>query len=388
MSQTLTTAVPALTRLTEDETIFRDSVYEFADKEVRPLAREMDEHAKMSPALIEKLFALGVMSVEIPETYGGAGGTFFHSVLAVESLSRVDPSVGVLVDVQNTLVINAVLRWGTDEIKRKYLPKLASNTIGAYCLSEAGSGSDAFALATRATEKGDGFSITGRKLWITNGNEADMFIVFANLNPEAGYRGITAFIVDRGMPGFTVGKKEDKLGIRASSTCELLFEDCVVPKSQILGDVGKGYKVAIETLNEGRIGIGAQMLGLAQGALDHTVRYVKERKQFGKPIGEFQGVQFQLARMAMDVEATRLLVYNSARLRDNGQPFLTEAAMCKVYSSEVAERVASMAVNLFGGNGFVKEYPVEKLYRDAKIGQIYEGTSNMQLMTIAKNLMA
>jgi alkylation response protein AidB-like acyl-CoA dehydrogenase len=280
------------------------------------------------------------------------------------------------------------MRWGTDEIKRKYLPKLASNTIGAYCLSEAGSGSDAFALATRASEKGDGFSITGRKLWITNGNEADMFIVYANLNPEAGYRGITAFIVDRGMPGFTVGKKEDKLGIRASSTCELLFEDCVVPKSQILGDVGKGYKVAIETLNEGRIGIGAQMLGLAQGALDHTIRYVKERKQFGKPIGEFQGVQFQLARMAMDVEATRLLVYNSARLRDNGQPFLTEAAMCKVYSSEVAERVASMAVNLFGGNGFVKEYPVEKLYRDAKIGQIYEGTSNMQLMTIAKNLMA
>jgi alkylation response protein AidB-like acyl-CoA dehydrogenase len=388
MSQTLTTAVPALTRLTEDETIFRDSVYEFADKEVRPLAREMDEHAKMSPALIEKLFALGVMSVEIPETYGGAGGTFFHSVLAVESLSRVDPSVGVLVDVQNTLVINAVLRWGTDEIKRKYLPKLASNTIGAYCLSEAGSGSDAFALATRATEKGDGFSITGRKLWITNGNEADMFIVFANVNPDAGYRGITAFIVDRGTAGFTIGKKEDKLGIRASSTCELLFEDCVVPKSQILGEVGKGYKVAIETLNEGRIGIGAQMLGLAQGALDHTIRYVKERKQFGKAIGEFQGVQFQLARMAMDVEATRLLVYNSARLRDNGQPFLTEAAMCKVYSSEVAERVASMAVNLFGGNGFVKEYPVEKLYRDAKIGQIYEGTSNMQLMTIAKNLMA
>jgi alkylation response protein AidB-like acyl-CoA dehydrogenase len=388
MSQTLTTAVPALTRLTEDETIFRDSVYEFADKEVRPLAREMDEHAKMSPALIAKLFELGVMSVEIPESYGGAGGTFFHSVLAVESLSRVDPSVGVLVDVQNTLVINAVMRWGTDEIKRKYLPKMATNMIGAYCLSEAGSGSDAFGLATRATEQGDGYSITGRKLWITNGNEADMFIVFANVNPDAGYRGITAFIVDRGTAGFTIGKKEDKLGIRASSTCELLFEDCVVPKSQILGEVGKGYKVAIETLNEGRIGIGAQMLGLAQGALDHTIRYVKERKQFGKAIGEFQGVQFQLARMAMDVEATRLLVYNSARLRDNGQPFLTEAAMCKVYSSEVAERVASMAVNLFGGNGFVKEYPVEKLYRDAKIGQIYEGTSNMQLMTIAKNLMA
>jgi alkylation response protein AidB-like acyl-CoA dehydrogenase len=386
MSQTLS-AMPALTRLSEDETIFRDSVYEFADKEVRPLAREMDEHAKMSPALIKKLFELGVMSVEIPESYGGAGGTFFHSVLAVEALSRVDPSVGVLADVQNTLVINALLRWGSDEIKRKYLPKMATNTIGAYCLSEAGSGSDAFAMATRATERGDGFAITGRKLWITNGNEADIFIVFANINPDAGYRGITAFIVERGAAGFTVGKKEDKLGIRASSTCELLFEDCVVPKSQILGEVGKGYKVAIETLNEGRIGIGAQMLGLAQGALDHTIAYVKERKQFGKAIGEFQGVQFQIARMALDVEATRLLVYNSARLRDAGHPFLTEAAMCKVYSSEVAESVASMAVNLFGGNGFVKEYPVEKLYRDAKIGQIYEGTTNMQLMTIAKNLL-
>jgi alkylation response protein AidB-like acyl-CoA dehydrogenase len=385
MSQTLT-AMPALTRLAEDEAIFRDSVYEFADKEIRPLAREMDEHAKFSPELIKKLFELGVMSIEVPESFGGAGGTFFHSVLAVESLSRVDPSIGVLVDVQNTLVINAVMRWGSDEIKRKYLPKFASNLIGAYCLSEAGSGSDAFALATRATEQGDAFSITGRKLWITNGNEADMFIVFANVNPDQGYRGITAFIVDRGTPGFTVGKKEDKLGIRASSTCELLFEDCVVPKSQILGDVGKGYKVAIETLNEGRIGIGAQMLGLAQGALDHTIRYVKERKQFGKPIAEFQGVQFQIARMATDVEATRLLVYNSARLRDAGQPFLTEAAMCKVYSSEVAERTASMAVNLFGGNGFVKEYPVEKLYRDAKIGQIDEGTTNMQLMTIAKGI--
>jgi alkylation response protein AidB-like acyl-CoA dehydrogenase len=388
MSQTMAASFPALTRLAEDEAIFRNSVYEFADKEVRPLAREMDEQATMSPALIKKLFELGVMSVEIPESYGGAGGTFFHSVLAVESLSRVDPSVGVLVDVQNTLVINALLRWGTDEMKRRYLPKLASSTIGAYCLSEAGSGSDAFAMATRATDKGDGFSITGRKLWITNGNEADLFIVFANVNPDAGYRGITAFVVDRGTPGFTVGKKEDKLGIRASSTCELLFEDCLVPKSQILGEVGKGYKVAIETLNEGRIGIGAQMLGLAQGALDHTIAYVKERKQFGRPIGEFQGVQFQLARMAIDVEATRLLVYNCARLRDQGLPFLTEAAMCKVYSSEVAERVASMAVNLFGGNGFVKEYPVEKLYRDAKIGQIYEGTTNMQLMTIAKDIMS
>ena len=385
MSQTIA-AMPALTRLAEDEAIFRDSVYEFADKEVRPLAREMDEHAKMSPALIEKLFAMGMLSVEVPESYGGAGGTFFHSVLAVESLSRVDPSVGVLVDVQNTLVINAVMKWGSDEIKRKYLTKLCKS-IGAYCLSEAGSGSDAFALATRATEAGDGFRITGRKLWITNGNEADVFIVFATVNPDQGYRGITAFLVDRGMAGFTVGKKEDKLGIRASSTCELLFEDCVVPKSQILGEVGKGYRVAIETLNEGRIGIGAQMLGLAQGALDHTVGYVKERKQFGKPIADFQGVQFQLARMATDVEATRLLVYNCARLRDAGLPFLTEAAMCKVYSSEVAERVASMAVNLFGGNGFVKEYPVEKLYRDAKIGQIYEGTTNMQLMTIAKGIL-
>jgi alkylation response protein AidB-like acyl-CoA dehydrogenase len=386
MSETLT-AMPALTRLAEDEVIFRDSVYEFADREIRPLAREMDEHAKFSPDLIKKLFELGVMSVEVPESFGGAGGTFFHSVLAVESLSRVDPSVGVLVDVQNTLVINAVMHWGTDDIKRKYLPKFATHMIGAYCLSEAGSGSDAFAMATRATETAGGFTINGRKLWITNGNEADMFIVFANVNPEAGYRGITAFIVDRGTPGFTVGKKEDKLGIRASSTCELLFEDCVVPKSQILGEVGKGYKVAIETLNEGRIGIGAQMLGLAQGALDHTVRYIKERKQFGKPIADFQGVQFQIARMAMDVETTRLLVYNSARLRDAGQPFLTEAAMCKIHSSEVAERVASMAINLYGGNGFVKEYPVEKLYRDAKIGQIYEGTSNMQLMTIAKGIL-
>jgi alkylation response protein AidB-like acyl-CoA dehydrogenase len=387
MSQTIA-AMPALTRLAEDEAIFRDSVYEFADREIRPLARSMDEHAKFSPELITKLFELGVMSVEVPESFGGAGGTFFHSVLAVESLSRVDPSIGVLVDVQNTLVINAVMKWGSDEIKRKYLPKFATSLIGAYCLSEAGSGSDAFALATRAAEQGDGFAINGRKLWITNGNEADMFLVFANVNPDAGYRGITAFVVDRGTPGFTVGKKEDKLGIRASSTCELIFEDCVVPKSQILGEVGKGYKVAIETLNEGRIGIGAQMLGLAQGALDHTVRYIKERKQFGKPIADFQGVQFQIARMATDVECTRLLVYNSARLRDAGQPFLTEAAMCKVYSSEVAERVASMAINLHGGNGFVKEYPVEKLYRDAKIGQIYEGTTNMQLMTIAKGILS
>ena len=381
------TAAPALTRLAEDEALFRDSVYEFADKEVRPLAREMDEHAKMSPALLTKLFGLGVMGVEIPEAYGGAGASFFHSVLAVESLSRVDPSVGVLVDVQNTLVINAFMKWGADDIKRRYLPRLAADTVGAYCLSEAGSGSDAFALATRAVETGDGYALSGRKLWITNGNEANIFLVFANVNPDAGYRGITAFVVERGAAGFTVGKKEDKLGIRASSTCELLFEDCIVPKSQILGEVGKGYKVAIETLNEGRIGIGAQMIGLAQGALDHTVKYIKERKQFGKALADFQGVQFQLARMALEVEAARLLVYNCARLRDAGEPFLTEAAMCKVFSSEVAERVTSMAVNLYGGYGFVKDYPVEKLFRDAKIGQIYEGTTNMQLVTIAKQIL-
>jgi len=386
MTQTLT-GPAALTRLTEDEALFRDSVYEFADKEIRPLSREMDEHAKMSRELIDKLFELGIMGIEVPESHAGAGATFFHSVLAVESLSRVDPSIGVLVDVQNTLVINAILRWGSEQIKHRYLPKLASSTIGAYCLSEAGSGSDAFALTTRAVEKGDGYALTGRKLWITNGNEADLFIVFATMNPEAGYRGITAFLVDRGMAGFTVGKKEDKLGIRASSTCELLFEDCVVPRSAVLGEVGKGYKVAIETLNEGRIGIGAQMVGLAQGALDHTVKYVRDRKQFGKPISDFQGVQFQLARMAIDVETSRLLVYNAARLRDAGLPFLQEAAMCKIVSSEAAERVTSAAVNLYGGYGFVKDYPVEKLYRDAKIGQIYEGTSNMQLQTIAKGLL-
>ncbi len=376
-----------LTALSEDEQLFRDSVYEFATREIRPLVREMDEHAKIGRPLIDKLFDLGVMGIEIPEAFGGAGASFFHSVLAVEALSRVDPSIGVLVDVQNTLVINALIRWGTDEVKRRYLPRLASNTVGAYALSEAGSGSDAFAMATRASETGDGFVVTGRKLWITNGNEADIFIVFANVNPEAGYRGITAFIVERGFAGFTVGKKEDKLGIRASSTCELLFEECRVPRANVLGEVGKGYKVAIETLNEGRIGIGAQMIGLAQGALDHTIAYTKERKQFGKEIVEFQAVKHQIARAATELEAARLLVYNAARLRDARQPFLTEAAMCKIFSSEIAERVASLAVNLFGGNGFVKEYPVEKLFRDAKIGQIYEGTSNLQLETIAKQLL-
>jgi alkylation response protein AidB-like acyl-CoA dehydrogenase len=377
----------ALTTLSDDERLLRDSVYEFADKEIRPLVREMDEHAKFTPALIEKLFALGVMAIEIPDGYGGGGASFFHSVLAVEALSRVDPSVGVMVDVQNTLVINALLRWGNDDIKKRFLPRMATDLIGAYALSEAGSGSDAFALTTRAVERDGDFVLTGRKLWITNANEAGLFIVFANVNPDAGYRGITAFLVERGTAGFVVGKKEDKLGIRASSTCELLFEECRVPKANVLGDVGKGYKVAIETLNEGRIGIGAQMIGLAQGALDHTIAYTRERKQFGKAIAEFQSVQHQLARAATDIEAARLLVYNAARLRDAKLPFLTEAAMCKIFSSEVAERTASLAVNLFGGNGFVKEYPVEKLYRDAKIGQIYEGTSNLQLQTIAKNIL-
>jgi alkylation response protein AidB-like acyl-CoA dehydrogenase len=380
--------LPPLTVLAEDEQLLREATRDFAMAEVAPLSREMDDHAKMAKPLIDKLFGLGMMGVEIPEQYGGAGGTFFHSVVIVEELSRVDPSVGVLVDVQNTLVINAIMRWGSTDLKARLLPRLAANTVGAYGLSEAGSGSDAFALVTRATEQGDHYVINGRKLWITNANEADIFIVFATVNPDAGYRGITAFIVDRGTPGFTIGKKEDKLGIRASSTCELIFEDCRVPKSAILGDVGKGYKVAIETLNEGRIGIGAQMVGLAQGALDHAIKYVKERKQFGKALSAFQGVQFQIARMATDVEQARLLVYNAARLRDARKPFLTEAAMCKLVASEVAERNASMAINLFGGNGFVKDYPVEKLYRDAKIGQIYEGTSNLQLQTIAKNLLS
>jgi alkylation response protein AidB-like acyl-CoA dehydrogenase len=376
-----------LTKLTDDEELFRASVREFADREIRPIVREMDEHAKIPRDLIDKLFDLGVMGIEIPEAFGGAGATFFHSVLAVEAISEVDPSVGVLVDVQNTLVVNALNRWGSEHVKQRYLSRLAHGAVGAYALSEAGSGSDAFALATRATERGDEFVLNGRKLWITNGNEADVFIVFATVNPEAGYRGITAFIVERGFGGFTVGKKEDKLGIRASSTCELLFEDCRVPRTNVLGEVGKGYKVAIETLNEGRIGIGAQMTGLAQGALDHTIRYTRERKQFGKAIADFQAVQFQIARAATELEAARLMVYNAARLHDAGQPFLKEAAMCKLFSSEVAERISSLAVNLYGGYGFVKDYPVEKLFRDAKIGQIYEGTSNLQLATIAKQIL-
>jgi len=377
---------PALTSLSEDERLFRDSVYEFANREIRPLSREMDERAKIPPALVEKLFGLGVMSIEIPEEFGGGGAGFFHSVLAVEALSRVDPAIGVLVDVQNTLVINALQCWGSDELRRTYLPKLARHTVGAYALSEAGSGSDAFALATRATERGDNWILSGRKLWISNALEAGVFIVFATVDAAAGYHGITAFVVDRNTPGLSIGKKEDKLGIRASSTCELTFDDCRVSSRNILGDVGKGYKVAIETLNEGRIGIGAQMVGLAQGALDHTISYIKERKQFGQAIAEFQAVQHQVARAATDLEAARLLVYNAARLRDAGQPFLTEAAMCKLFASEVAERVTSLAINLHGGNGFVKDYPVEKLFRDAKIGQIYEGTSNLQLQTIAKRV--
>ena len=384
--QTLDHAQP-LTVLAEDEALFRDSVREFAKAQVLPHVREMDEHAKIPRDLVNQLFDLGVMGIEIPEVYGGAGARFFHAVVAVEELSRVDPSIGVFVDVQNTLVINAILRWGSEDLKRRYLPRLASNTVGAYALSEAGSGSDAFALTTRAREDGDQYALTGRKLWITNGNEADIFLVFATVNAEAGYRGITAFVVERAFGGFTVGKKEDKLGIRASSTCELVFEECRVPKANVLGEVGKGYKTAIETLNEGRIGIGAQMIGLAAGALEHAIRYTRERKQFGKAIAEFQAVQHQIARAAVEVEAARLTVYNAARLRDAGKPFLTEAAICKIFSSEVAERVSSLAVNLFGGNGFVKEYPVEKLFRDAKIGQIYEGTSNLQLQTIAKQIL-
>jgi alkylation response protein AidB-like acyl-CoA dehydrogenase len=380
--------VPALTTLTEDEALFRDSVRAFAREQVAPLVREMDEQAEFSKPLLGALFDLGVMGIEIPERFGGAGARFFHAVLAVEELSRVDPAVGVLVDVQNTLVINALARWGDADAHARWLPKLADASVGAYALSEAGSGSDAFAMATRAREDGDSWVLEGRKVWITNAREADLFIVFATVDPSAGYRGITAFLVERGQRGFTVGKKEDKLGIRASSTCELLFDSCPVGKSQVLGEVGKGYKVAIETLNEGRIGIGAQMVGAAAGALDHAIGYVKERRQFGKAIAEFQGVQFQIARAATEIEAARLLVYNAARLRDAGRPFLREAAMCKLFASEAAEHATSLAVQLFGGNGYTKDYPVEKLYRDAKIGQIYEGTSNMQLQTIAKLLLA
>ncbi|HZS52116.1 MAG TPA: acyl-CoA dehydrogenase [Bryobacterales bacterium] len=376
-----------LTELSEEERLFRDTVRRFAVEKIRPYTREMDEQAKFRREIIDQFFQLGLMGIEIPEEYGGQGGSFFQAVLAVEALSTVDPSAGVIVDVQNTIVNNAILRWGADGQKRKYLPRLAADTVGSYALSEAGSGSDAFALATRAEDRGDHFLITGQKLWITNAAEAGIFLLFANANPDAGYRGITAFLIEREFPGFRVGKKEDKLGIRASSTCELILESCRVPRENVLGEVGKGYKVAIETLNEGRIAIGAQMLGLAEGALEHAMAYAKQRKQFGKPIAEFQAVQFELARMATDIEAARLLVYNAARLKDSGARFVAEAAMAKYFASLVAERTASRAIEIHGGVGFTKDYPVEKLYRDAKIGTIYEGTSNMQLATIAKQLL-
>jgi butyryl-CoA dehydrogenase/short/branched chain acyl-CoA dehydrogenase len=394
MSDTVLSPSPAqefvptpLSRLTEDEILFRDTVRAFAQETIQPLVRQMDEQQHFADGLLDQLFSLGLMGIEIPADYGGSGGTFFEAVLAVEEISAVDPSVGVLVDVQNTLCINALIRWGNEEQKRRYLSKLATSMVGAYALSEAGSGSDAFALQTKAEKRGDSYVINGRKLWITNAREAGVFIVFASVDLAAGYRGITAFLVEKDFEGFTVGHKEDKLGIRASSTCELIFEDCVVPPENVLGQVGKGYKIAIETLNEGRIGIAAQMLGLAQGAWNASAKYAKERKQFGKPIASFQGIQFQIAQMAIDIESARLMVYNAARLKDAGDPFIKEAAMAKYWASQVAERVASLAVEIYGGYGFVKDYPVEKFFRDSKIGKIYEGTSNMQLQTIAKMLL-
>ena len=375
-----------LTQLTEEERMFQSTVRRFAREQIAPHVREMDEAGVFRKDIIRQFFELGLMGIEIPEEYGGQGSSFFQCVMAVEELSAVDPSAGVIVDVQNTIVNNAILRWANAEQKQKYLPRLAADTVASYALSEAGSGSDAFAMSTQAQDQGDHFVLNGRKLWITNAAEAGLFLLFANANPSAGYRGITAFLIERGFPGFQVGKKEDKLGLRASSTCELILDNCRVPRENVMGEVGKGYKIAIETLNEGRIAIGAQMIGLARGALDHAIAYAKQRKQFGKTIGEFQGVQFQLAKMATEVEAARLLVYNAARMRDAGLPFITEAAMAKFYSSEVAENVASQAIEVLGGVGVTKDYPVEKLYRDAKIGRIYEGTTNMQLITIAKKL--
>jgi alkylation response protein AidB-like acyl-CoA dehydrogenase len=374
----------AVTHLTEEENAFREAIRSFALTEIKPLVHKMDDAAQMDPDLIKKFFEMGLMGIETPENYGGAGGSFMMACLAVEELSRIDGSVGVLVDVQNTLVTNALLRWTTPAQKEKYLPKMAREWVGAYALSESSSGSDAFALRLKAEDRGDRFVLNGNKLWITNAKEAGLFIVFANTDFSKGYKGITAFLVEKTFPGFSVGKKEDKLGIRASSTCELRFEDCQVPKENVIGEVGKGYKIAIETLNEGRIGIGAQMVGIAQGAYDAALNYIKGREQFGQPIYKFQGVQFQLSEMRIMLEAARVLVYNAARLKDSGQPFVKEAAIAKYYSSKSAEKICSMAVDLFGGNGFTKEYPVEKYYRDAKIGQIYEGTSNMQLQTIAK----
>jgi butyryl-CoA dehydrogenase/short/branched chain acyl-CoA dehydrogenase len=381
---TLEVTPTPLTSLTEDEILFRDNVRQFAEDKVRPLAKEMDEKGVFDHGLVEQFFQLGIMGIEIPEQYGGAGGKFFDAILTVEELSRCDASAGVVVDVQNTLVNNALLRWSSPEQKKRYLPRMVSDLVGAYALSEAGSGSDAFALQTRAELKGSDYVLNGRKLWITNGKEAGLFVLFATLDPAAGYKGITAFIVEKEFPGFTVGKKEDKLGIRASSTCELIMEDCRVPKENVLGEVGKGYKIAIETLNEGRIGIGAQMLGVARGAWEYASKYAQERKQFGKPISEFQGIQFQIAQMATEIEAARLMVYNAARMKDAGVPFVKEAAMAKLFASQVAERVTSLAVEIYGGYGFTKDYPVEKYWRDSKIGKIYEGTSNMQLATIAK----
>lgn len=376
-----------LTELTDEETMFRDSVRRFARERIRPHVREMDEAGVFRADLLKEMFELGLMGIEIPEEYGGQGGSFFSSVLAVEEIAAVDPSAAVIVDVQNTLVNNAVIRWASEAQKRKYLPKLASETLASYALSEAGAGSDAFALTTRAEDKGDHWLLNGRKLWITNASEAGLFLVFANVDPAAGYKGITCFIVERHFPGFTVGRKEDKLGIRASSTCELIFDNCRVPHENVMGEAGKGYKIAIETLNEGRIAIGGQMTGLAQGALNHAVAYARERKAFGKPIGDFQGVQFEIAQMAVEVEAARLLVYNAARLRDTGLPFVQQAAMAKYFASDIAEKCASRAIEVFGGVGFTKDYPVEKLYRDAKIGRIYEGTSNMQRVVIARALL-
>lgn len=383
---------PALTMWSEDEVAFRDAVRSFVEAEIKPYVNEMDEKAQMKPEIITKLFEMGLMGIESPEKFGGAGSTFTMACIAIEEIARVDGSVSVLCDVQNTLVTNAVIQYGSEALKDKYLPLLSQKWVGAYCLSESSSGSDAFALKCRAqhvpatsAEKKDGkWILNGNKLWITNGKEASFFIVFANMDIAKGYKGITAFIVEKDFKGFTVGKKEDKLGIRASSTCELIFENCEVPEANVLGEIGKGYKIAIETLNEGRIGIGAQMVGIAQGAYEATLNYIKTREQFGKAIGQFQGVQFQLAQMRIELEASRLMVYNAARLKDSGQDFIQAAAMAKYYSSKVAEKVTSMAIDLFGGNGFTKEYPVEKFWRDAKIGQIYEGTSNMQLQTIAK----
>jgi alkylation response protein AidB-like acyl-CoA dehydrogenase len=377
-----------LTQLSEDETLFRDTVLAFARERIGPRVHSMDQAAAVDKALIPELFQLGIMGIEIPETYGGSGADMFSAILAIEAIAQVDPSISVLMDVQNTLVVNAVLNFGTEEIRQRYLPKLASSWIGSYALSEAGSGSDAFALRATAERREGGWSLTGRKLWITNAGESNLFIVFANVDLSKGYRGITAFLVERDASGFAIGKKEDKLGIRASSTCELVFEDCFVPDSQVLGDVGKGYKIAIETLNEGRIGIGAQMLGLAQGAFDYSMKYMLEREQFGQKLASFQGMQFQYARVAMEIEAARLMVYNAARLKDAKKPFVKEAAMAKLFASEVAERTASLAIEFLGGVGFTKEYPAEKFFRDSKIGKIYEGTSNMQLQTIAKMLQA